>query len=40
MDLILFVKSLGYLGIWGIIFAESGILLAVMLPGEFRILQR
>ncbi len=34
MDLITFVKSLGYLGIWGIIFAESGILLAVMLPGD------
>lgn len=34
MDLLTFIKSLGYLGIWGIIFAESGILLAVMLPGD------
>lgn len=34
MDLLLLIKSLGYLGIFGIIFAESGILLAVMLPGD------
>lgn len=32
--MLLFIKSLGYLGIFGIIFAESGILLAVFLPGD------
>ncbi len=34
MDLLPFVKSLGYLGIFGIIFAESGLLPAVFLPGD------
>lgn len=34
MDMIALIKSLGYIGIWGIIFAESGVLFAVMLPGD------
>lgn len=34
MDILTFIKSLGYLGIFTIIFAESGILPAVFLPGD------
>ena len=28
------IKSLGYLGVWGIVFAESGILMFFFLPGD------
>ena len=34
MDILPFIKSLGYLGIFTIIFAESGVLPAVFLPGD------
>ena len=34
MDILTFVKSLGYLGIFATIFAESGILFAALLPGD------
>jgi len=34
VDLLTLIKSLGYLGVWGIVFAESGILLAFFLPGD------
>jgi membrane-associated protein len=33
-DLLQIVKSLGYFGVWGIIFAESGLLVGFFLPGD------
>ena len=33
-ELIGFIKSMGYMGSWAIIFAESGILFGVVLPGD------
>jgi membrane-associated protein len=33
-DLPQLIKSLGYFGIWGIIFAESGLLIGFFLPGD------
>ncbi|WP_353930315.1 VTT domain-containing protein [Okeanomitos corallinicola TIOX110] len=33
-DLLQLIKSLGYFGIWGIIFAESGLLFGFFLPGD------
>lgn len=34
IDLQSIVKSLGYFGVWGIIFAESGLLIGFFLPGD------
>ncbi len=34
MDLLYLIKSFGYLGVWGIIFAESGLLIGFFLPGD------
>lgn len=34
LELIGLIKSAGYLGVWAIIFAESGILFGVLLPGD------
>ena len=33
-DLPQMIKSLGYFGVWGIIFAESGLLIGFFLPGD------
>ena len=33
-DLIAIIKSIGYLGVWSIIFSETGILFGVLLPGD------
>ncbi|MDZ8053463.1 MAG: DedA family protein [Aulosira sp. ZfuVER01] len=33
-DLPALIKSLGYFGVWGIIFAESGLLIGFFLPGD------
>lgn len=33
-DLIALIKSLGYLGVWGIVFAESGIVFCFFFPGD------
>lgn len=33
-NLILLIKAVGYLGIFGIVFAESGIMIGFMLPGD------
>lgn len=33
-DLIVIIKSIGYAGVWGIIFAETGIIFGVLLPGD------
>ncbi len=33
-DLLQIVKTFGYLGVWGIIFAESGLLIGFFLPGD------
>ncbi|MFN3826516.1 MAG: DedA family protein [Micavibrio sp.] len=33
-DIIPMIKSLGYLGVWGIVFAESGIIFCFFLPGD------
>ncbi|MBW4631096.1 MAG: VTT domain-containing protein [Iphinoe sp. HA4291-MV1] len=33
-DLVDIIKSLGYFGVWGIIFAESGLLIGFFLPGD------
>ena len=33
-DLLNLIKSLGYLGVWGIVFAESGLLIGFFLPGD------
>lgn len=34
IDLPELIKSLGYFGIWAIIFAESGLLIGFFLPGD------
>lgn len=34
IDPLSLIKSLGYLGVWGIVFAESGILMFFFLPGD------
>lgn len=34
LDPLSLIKSLGYLGVWGILFAESGILMFFFLPGD------
>lgn len=33
-DLVALIKSIGYAGVWSIIFAESGILFGILLPGD------
>ena len=33
-DLLNLIRSLGYLGVWGIVFAESGLLIGFFLPGD------
>ena len=33
-DLLDLIRSLGYLGVWGIVFAESGLLIGFFLPGD------
>jgi membrane-associated protein len=33
-DLLSAIKSLGYLGIWAVVFAESGLLIGFFLPGD------
>ncbi len=33
-DLIILIKSIGYIGVWSIIFAETGIIFRVLLPGD------
>lgn len=33
-DIIPLIKSLGYFGVWGIVFAESGIIFCFFLPGD------
>jgi membrane-associated protein len=33
-NLLQIIKSLGYFGVWGIIFAESGLLIGFFLPGD------
>ena len=33
-NLLELTKSLGYIGVWGIIFAESGLLIGFFLPGD------
>lgn len=33
-DLIAIIKSIGYFGVWGIIFCETGVLFGVVLPGD------
>lgn len=33
-DLVAIIKSIGYLGVWSIIFTETGILFGVLLPGD------
>lgn len=33
-DLIILIKSIGYIGVWSIIFAETGIIFGVLLPGD------
>ncbi len=34
MDMISFIHVLGYTGVWSIIFAETGILFGILLPGD------
>lgn len=34
LDLLSLIQSLGYLGIWAIVFAESGLLVGFFLPGD------
>ena len=34
MDILALIKAIGYLGVWGIVFAESGILFFFFLPGD------
>jgi len=34
LDLPQIIKSLGYFGVWGIVFAESGLLIGFFLPGD------
>jgi membrane-associated protein len=33
-DLVQFITTVGYLGVFGIIFAESGLLIGILLPGD------
>lgn len=33
-DLIAIIKSIGYMGVWSVIFTETGILFGVLLPGD------
>lgn len=33
-DLPTLIQSIGYLGVWGMIFAESGLLIGFFLPGD------
>lgn len=33
-DLIVLIKAVGYYGVWGIIFSETGILFGILLPGD------
>ncbi len=33
-DLPTLIQSIGYLGIWGMVFAESGLLIGFFLPGD------
>ncbi len=33
-DILTLIKTLGYLGVWGIVFAESGIIFCFFLPGD------
>jgi membrane-associated protein len=33
-DLLQIIKTFGYLGVWGIVFAESGLLVGFFLPGD------
>lgn len=33
-DLIAIIKSVGYFGVWGTIFAETGIVFGILLPGD------
>jgi len=33
-DILALIKALGYFGVWGIVFAESGIIFAFFLPGD------
>ncbi|MBI4135034.1 MAG: VTT domain-containing protein [Candidatus Sungbacteria bacterium] len=34
LDLVSFIKGIGYLGLFGIVFAESGLLIGFVLPGD------
>ena len=34
LDLPQLIKSLGYFGVWAIVFAESGLLIGFFLPGD------
>lgn len=34
LDLLSLIKSLGYFGVWAIVFAESGLLIGFFLPGD------
>jgi membrane-associated protein len=34
IDIIALIKSLGYLGVWGVVFAESGIIFCFFFPGD------
>ena len=34
MSLVALIKSIGYMGVWSIIFAETGILFGIFLPGD------
>ncbi len=33
-DLPALIQSIGYVGVWGIVFAESGLLIGFFLPGD------
>lgn len=33
-DILAMIKAIGYFGVWGIVFAESGIIFAFFLPGD------
>lgn len=33
-DILALIKAIGYFGVWGIVFAESGIIFAFFLPGD------
>jgi len=34
LDLPQLIKSIGYFGVWAIVFAESGLLIGFFLPGD------